>query len=133
MKDILELVKTKNKSVDLINVLDEMLKLTYSKKFDKELLKELPLEFSEDEDLSMQLKKAKEELLSAKVMDLTLYFEPDEAFIKKLYEWFKNNGFENFLLNINIDTKICGGLEISYNGKYVDLSIKKKVAEYVTK
>lgn len=133
MKEVLDIVKTKNKSVDFINLLDEVLKLTYSKKFNKDILKELPFEIDENTDISEQLKIYKNAILEAKILDLTLFFEPDDSFITKLYDWFKKNGFNNFLLNISVDSKICGGLEISYNGKYVDLSIRKTVSEYVRK
>jgi F0F1-type ATP synthase delta subunit len=133
MSSILELVKTKNKSVELLQALDEGLKHSYSKNFNVSFLKNLPINLTEKTDVPTELKKAKEEILSAKLIDLTMYIEPEDAFISKLYNWFVKNGFKNFLLNIHIDTKIGGGVLISFNGKYVDLSLRKKVYDYARK
>jgi len=133
MKSILESVKTKNNSVELIQALDDLIKSSYAKTFSMDKLKDLPIAFSDKSNVAEELKEAKDLLLNANILDLTLYMEPDASFISKLYSWFSKNDFKNFLLNINVDPKICGGLLISFNGKYVDLSVKAKVCEYAQK
>lgn len=132
MKTVLEYVKTKDRSVELIDLLDDALNSKFSKNVYAKL-GDLPINLDKKSEALDQIQKAKEDLLSANILDLTMYIEPDETFISKLYTWFQNNGFKNFLLNIHIDPSIYGGLLLSYNGRYVDLSLKKKVEEYVTK
>lgn len=133
MKITLDSVKTKNRSLEVLQDLDEVLKASYSKNFSTEVLKELPISFSKKADVSTEIIKAKDSLLAAKILDLTIAVEPEEEFISKIYSWFSKNGFDNFLLDIHVEPKIHGGVQISFNGKYVDLSFNKKVAEYARK
>ena len=60
------------------------------------------------------------------VLSLVVAFEPNEETFKLLSEWLLLNIHKQVLLDITIDTKLIAGATVSFNGKYVDCSIKPK-------
>jgi len=132
MKDILAEVKTKARSVSLLEKLDSAINASYSTKSSKKILEELPWDFSQEkEDLAKVLSNAKDKILGAKLLDVTVAIDLDEKFESKLYNWFSTNGIKDFLLDVHKDPSIYGGVVLSFNGKYVDLSLKRKVCDSV--
>jgi F0F1-type ATP synthase delta subunit len=65
-------------------------------------------------------------------VDITLAFDPPKQFVKKIYLELIDVFSFPFCLNFNLDEEICGGLLISYKGIYTDLSLKKKIADYLS-
>lgn len=55
-------------------------------------------------------------------VQLTLAFEPSEAFIKRINSWVVENLGRMVLPNISVKKEIIAGVIIEYNGKYKDYS-----------
>lgn len=60
-------------------------------------------------------------------INLTLAIEPSQALMKKIVSWFKKTAGPNLTLDINVDRSILGGMIVSYQGRYQDLSLKRKL------
>ena len=131
MIDIIAVVKTKDASVAMLKKLDLAIAKSYSSKFSRNSLKGLPVTFSKKSNMNEVLLAAKDSLVSAQLLNITVAVDLEDSFIDKLYDWFTKNGFKDFLLDITKDTSIYGGLLLSFNGKYMDLSLKKRASEYV--
>lgn len=71
----------------------------------------------------------KNQLAMVKFMELTISFEPSTKTINKISSLVKSSISPNIALDIKIDKEIIGGAVISYNGKYLDFSLKKKLEE----
>jgi hypothetical protein len=76
------------------------------------------------------LEVLKEKLQNLPVLTLTLSFFPDAKTIEKLSTWVKSNIANQVIIDFQNDSEILGGAQISYNGKYLDDSLKKKLDEY---
>ena len=71
----------------------------------------------------------REQLQKFKVLKLSIAFEPREFTIDNLLAWvLKNLGF-GIVLDIKTDKTILAGTIIEFEGKYKDLSLKKKLEE----
>ena len=68
--------------------------------------------------------KIREKISSMPVISLTLAFEPGEETLKILSDWFPLNINKQVLLDIKIDTNLIAGAYISFNGKYLDSSVR---------
>ncbi len=71
----------------------------------------------------------KEEIQKFKTLKLSLAFEPSEHTIDNLFAWVIQNLGSYVILDIDVDKKILGGAIIEYEGRYEDLSLKKRVEE----
>lgn len=58
------------------------------------------------------------------VVSLTIAYEPNEASLKTMIEWFLISLKRQVLLDIQVDKKIIAGATINYNGKHKDYSVK---------
>ncbi len=67
----------------------------------------------------------------AKIADLTLATRPEAELIDSVSNFlrkaFSNN---NILISLRIDPSILGGIEFIWNGKYLNLSLEKKINEW---
>jgi F0F1-type ATP synthase delta subunit len=73
------------------------------------------------------LEKIQESIASLPVLTLTIAFEPKEATLKALSEWFLINTKKQVLFNITVNTKLVAGATINFNGKYFDFTIRPTV------
>lgn len=73
------------------------------------------------------LKDLMEKIKSRRKLILTLAIDPSEDIISEVYEWASKNISEDMVLDINIDKSILGGVQISYQGKYFDYTLKKTI------
>ncbi len=69
-------------------------------------------------------------VIGMRVVDLVIAFEPRVGDLDKISAWLKQNISENSLLSYRIDPGIIGGVKIDHDGKYVDMSIRNKLAGY---
>lgn len=76
---------------------------------------------NDEKMIQTQIDKAKE----FKLLDLKIAFQPDQKFIEKLFFWVRQNCPENVILNFSYEPMVLGGAEISFNGKYIDLTLRK--------
>ena len=75
------------------------------------------------------LAEIKKTLLVLSVLKLTLPFEPNKPFLDRIYAWVKDNLPGSYVLAINYDPAIIGGVVVSIEGKYLDCSLRKQFEE----
>lgn len=60
---------------------------------------------------------------------LTVAVEPSEDLIREIFDWVQTEIHEDVILKIDINPQILGGTQITYKGKYLDLSLSSKLEE----
>lgn len=73
--------------------------------------------------------KIAEHVTTLPVLSLTFAFEPKELTLQRLSEWFSLNTKKQVLFDISVDPTIIAGTTLTYNGKFLDYSIKPKVEQ----
>lgn len=136
---LLKRVKTKDVAREILDLLDIVESESYIKKGTKggykkrkvlELLS-LPEEKKVNEkELFDSLRGI---LNEADVITLRVAVSLDLPDIANIYSWFEKANFKNFLLDFEIADNIYGGCQIMHKGKFLDLSLKNKIKEYVSK
>ena len=81
------------------------------------------LDFKNTDTIEKNLKKIIDEFNDLNEIHLTIALEPDPGLISDMYQWFKENNYSNFVLNISVDPRVIGGAVISIDGKYYKYSI----------
>lgn len=99
------------------------------------VLKELSTSYGEDllliikqnkpVDVQKFINEFIEVLKNLPVLNLTIAFEPRSKSIDHFHAFITQNISKNILMNIEIDPSIVGGAQITFNGKYIDFSLKK--------
>lgn len=69
-----------------------------------------------------QLDQVEKSLKSVEIVQLTLAYDPGTADIEA---FFKETGK---ILDVSVDRRILGGAVVSYQGKYGDFSVRKKLS-----
>lgn len=67
------------------------------------------------------------EIKKAKLLKLSLAFSPTDETLDLLHAWTKHASKELILLNITTNTHILGGVIVSYEGYYQDISLESKL------
>ncbi|MBL7078035.1 F0F1 ATP synthase subunit delta [Candidatus Shapirobacteria bacterium] len=62
-----------------------------------------------------------------KTVDLTLAFSPGKDLLKKITAFVREKVASGAVLKITVDPKILGGAIISFQGKYLDGSLKEAI------
>jgi len=65
------------------------------------------------------------------LIKLEIAFEPSEDFLLNIKKWLKENVQQETVLQIKTNPNIVAGLIIEYQGKYLDLSLAKKIDEII--
>jgi F0F1-type ATP synthase delta subunit len=135
-------VREATELMDLIDKLKGFLFQTDLVQFRKTLQDNVMLSgFLQKKDLSTDNKEVllalldekKSEILKMPQIKLTIAIDPEDSFLDKICSWFSANTGKTFLLDIAVDASIVGGLLITYNGIYRDLSLKTKLNNYFNK
>ena len=71
----------------------------------------------------------KEKLQAQKILKISLSFEASENSIDNLFNWVLKNLGNGIVLDIKTDKAILGGAIIEFEGRYKDLTLKKKLEE----
>lgn len=82
------------------------------------------------EDVSKACQQIKSDLSNRETIEITLAFDPERAFIERLYQWFTRNVSNGIVLQISVNSQIVGGAIVVYKGFYSDLSLEKKLDTY---
>lgn len=88
---------------------------------------ELILKESDKEDLKEYIRNVKQALNSIPVLSASVSFEPSESFIEKISYWLKANVDKMIVVDFLLNTASLGGIQLSYKGKYLDLSLRKQI------
>lgn len=99
------------------------------KEFIESFLHKIGVSKNEVSKLEEAVEKLKQYTGKMLVLELVLAFKPDEETINKLHDWAKENISKNILLSLKTDPGIIGGALITFEGKYADISIVKKLEE----
>ena len=75
------------------------------------------------------LTQLKERVLALKTVTLEIAFEPSQETIENIHNWILKNIDTDYVLDIVVDNNIVGGVNLTYEGKYKDFSLKKKLDE----
>lgn len=75
------------------------------------------------------IKKMREALGNIKFVELTLSFEPPNKLLEIIYEWFNKNVSQNISLDVKVDPDIIGGALITFEGKFFDGSLKRRLQD----
>jgi hypothetical protein len=68
--------------------------------------------------------KIEETVKDLPIVNLTLAIEPDEAYLKKIADWFVINLNKQVLIEVEVDEGIIGGAMIGFEGKQFNASVK---------
>lgn len=71
----------------------------------------------------------REEVRKLKTLKLSLAFQASQNLIDNLFAWVVKNIGEGCILDIEADKAILGGTIIVYEGRYIDLTLKKTLEE----
>lgn len=111
--------------------LSEKVKGKVREEFRKELKKledEGAISKSPDQQFSF-FEELKKELQKIPQVKLEIAFEPSQNFLLKIKGWFKERNNQEIILDITKNPEIVAGAIIEYQGKYIDLSLVKKLNE----
>lgn len=144
--DILKSTKTVSQAEQLSAEIDQLLTSLYhegKKEFEKalvsiraeiaqiikeELISKDP-KIENKEMIKEFLTQLKERLQSLKTINLTLAFSPPQQIINNIYEWINKNVGDGYVLDIEVNQDIIGGAKITFQGRYLDLSLKKTLEQ----
>jgi len=85
------------------------------------------LDLKNTEEIRLLLSDLRDALESMKVVSLTLAFDPPQNTIDKLANMIKDRFGPSYILELSQCSGILGGLVMVVHGKYIDLSLKKKL------
>lgn len=137
---------TKSQATDFVTRLSQISQKIYQTPFslEKELMDQLGIQKKDkfytllrDSKINAESASALKEFVDSlityinalPVLSLTFAFEPKEQTLTRMSEWFSLNTKTQILFDISVDSTIMGGAKISYNGKFLDYSIRPKVDE----
>ena len=135
--EIIQQLRTKEETYQLLDEVDLLLKTIYqnTSMYDDVLCNDIRKWVKDMITNEMEKeKKGKEEYLEGlkgdidklKVLDLNISFEPSSSTVDHVSSWVRQNLGETIIINFIYDPKIIAGATISYNGRYIDLSLLTK-------
>lgn len=123
---LLDLFKVKNKSID--QILDKTAGKSTADTLRK-LIEKNKIDSSDYNSLDKLLNGIKQDLKKIRILKMSLAIDPTSETIDRLFDWVKENMGEGIILDIDKDESILGGAIISFNGRYKDFSLKRKLEE----
>jgi hypothetical protein len=128
-KDDLEILKGE------LNLLENSLYQT-NKKYEDVLrsdirswVSEIILSEIKETNISDYLKAINKQLTNLPILSASINFEPSSQFIDIFSGWLKKNINENIVVDLLFNTASLGGVQLSYKGKYLDLSLRKRISQ----
>jgi hypothetical protein len=97
-----------------------------------QLLRDHNINPESNSDLKNFLNMILETVKALPILSIKIALEPSAEILKAIADWFVINLKKQILLDVGVDQNIIGGAAISYNGGYLDLSVKKKFETLVT-
>lgn len=79
------------------------------------------------------LNNIKNQAQQLNVLKLQLAFDPSDETITTVFNWVSENYGDGIVLDIQKDESIIGGTIITFNGKYKDLSLKRRLEDVFQK
>ena len=138
VKTLLDKIVTKEEAADIADRFDVIEKKIFSYRGDwKALLKanvgadfyNILIAVTDDKELLNVFEKFRNAIASADTVRLDIAFEPTYEFLSKISELMAREVGRKVILDINISKKLIGGLQISFNGRFADVSLEKKIKD----
>lgn len=85
------------------------------------------------QDLEGFLNDLKNEARKLKVIKLEIAFDPPDETISNIFDWISRNMGKGIILDITSNPSLIGGAIITFEGKYKDLSLKKRFEDIFQK
>lgn len=79
-------------------------------------------------DLEKYIKNLRSELESVPIVSASISFEPSANFIERISGWLKSNVNKQIVIDLMLNSSSLGGIQLSYRGKYLDLSLRKRLS-----
>ena len=140
--DILKSIKTTNDAQELLNEIDTLLSSLFQAQNQglEQTLREIRVNtanylrqsftaLNDRDKINNFLIKLKEKLHGMKILKISLSFEASQNSIDNLFNWVLKNLGVGIILNIKTDKSLLGGTIIEFEGRYKDLTLKKKLEE----
>ncbi len=89
--------------------------------------KETSKKFHGIEEKRALLEEIEKHLLSIPRIKMKLAFSPPEETIDRIIGWFEKNYGKKVILDLKTNPRIVGGAVLEYGGKWIDLSLEKKL------
>jgi len=116
---------------NLENVLMEQFGLEKKDRF-LTLIRDNKIDTTSASHIKAFMDKIQTEIAAIPLVPITVAFEPKEQTLKALCDWFEFNVKKQVIFDISVDKKMIGGANITFNGKFLDLSIKARFQQIVT-
>lgn len=146
--DLSDFFTTKAQATDFSTRLSSILESTYKTGFNLEkalmeqfgiekkdkftaLLRDNNVSIDSIEVLKIFFTKIQESIANMTILPIIIAFEPKEQTLKTLSDWFLMNLKKQMLFDIKVDKNIIGGAAITYNGKFMDFSVKSKFDQII--
>ena len=78
-------------------------------------------------DKGKYLESVRQQILSARILELTVSGYLDDAVLGEVSAWVKKNIGEDVILSVKIDREVLAGAKISFGGKFEDCSLKDQL------
>ncbi|MFA6982050.1 MAG: hypothetical protein WC243_03455 [Patescibacteria group bacterium] len=79
------------------------------------------------------LKRLEQDLDTYSVLNISVPSVPQREFVRKICVWLMRTLGKKIVLSLTFDSTLLGGCTLSYEGKYLDHSLKKMADEYFEK
>ncbi len=78
------------------------------------------------------LQTLKQELMLLTTVEITLAIKPQHEFLTQLYRWVQEHVGKQTIIQLAINPEIVGGIILVYQGKYINLSLSKRIDDVFT-
>lgn len=142
--DVVKSLKTTQDAEDFLSQIDNLLAKLFKinpDSLDKSLEKIVSFKFAEllresfrknninqndHSAIESFLNSIKDQVQKLNILKLQLTFNPTDETINSIFDWVAENYGNGIILDIQKDESILGGAIIAFNGKYKDLSLRKR-------
>jgi len=133
---LLTKLRTKEDLEILIGELDLLDNALYQtdKKYDdvihndiRSWVSEIILNESIKTEMPVYIKELKNDLANIPIISASINFEPSTSFLELISDWLKKYVNEKMVVDLLLNSSTLGGIQLSYKGKYIDLSLRKKI------
>ncbi|MBI2031787.1 MAG: hypothetical protein HYT08_04210 [Candidatus Levybacteria bacterium] len=149
--DIIKAVKTTADAEDFLSQIDALfakLFKTTPGSFDENLKKIIGSNFAallresleknninknDQSSIEKFLNGLKDYIQQLKILKLQIAFQPSDEMIDDIFVWVSENIGQGIILDISYDISLIGGAIITFEGKYRDLSLKKRFSDIFEK
>ena len=83
----------------------------------------------ENKPLTEEIRQLQSAIRSVKKVNITLAFYPKQIFIRELAGVMREIIGQNIIIQLHVEPKIVGGIQIEYEGKFKDLSVGAKIVQ----